>query len=387
MKSIISFILMFTLVVPYAMAGRDVDKYEVPSVKDTFCGPVINFQYCKCAFHDELCEAVGMTPSSANSFVLSEFREWNSKRIKTMATSCKLDDGYWNVGNWSCTTCTEGDVREGTGCVAPEKSDSEKKECKAALKNFDNEWEKYSDFGDRLGTSASWEVQQFNVVLDEIADLVGLAHEIEYEMAVMAEVRLEMRAYKKALVSNIRNNITKAIFRLAWVTYNTVQGARGTAGSVQKMLNPENVVEGVGATMKVIQAHIPPHEKGLQFNTASTTGKIGSIAWNATLETIESVANPADIAKQGMKDIKTAIAGGPDLSPEEIAILRDQHLSNKAVDEALAESYAESAELRNILRETESLITAKYNEMQEWKVKEYQRVKGNLEDQCKEEAN
>lgn len=384
MKALFSLILVFNLVVPYALAGTLVERYEVPDVKDDYCGVNINFQYCKCAFHDEYCGDIDMDQDSANSYVLGEFREWNRQRIQTMGAQCLLNDGYWDKSNWSCTTCTEGDLLAGSKCVEPEKVDAEAKECKEALKNIETDWEKYSDFDDRLGSDVSYEVQQFNATLDEIADLVARAHEIEYDMAIAAEIRLEMRAYKAALVQNIRNNITKAIFRLAWVTYNTVQGARGTAGSVQKILSPDNVVEGVGATMKVIQAHIPPHEKDLQIDTTNTTGKIKSIAWNATLETIESVANPAEVAKQGMKDLKTAIAGGPDISEAEVAVLREQHLSNKAVEEALAESYAESANMRIELAETEQQITEKYNQLQEWKVKEYQRVKANLEDQCKD---
>lgn len=104
------------------------------------------------------------------------------------------------------------------------------------------------------------------------------------------------------------------------------------------------------------------------------------------METIESVANPAEIAKQGMKDIKVAIAGGPDITDEEVAILKEQHLSNKAIDEALAVSYAESATKRIELLEIENRITDKYNLLQEWKFKEYQRVKDGLENQCKDKG-
>ena len=377
---------MLLLLVPYVYAGKDIQTYQVPDVKNDFCGVDIDFKYCKCAFHSEYCNELNLDSEGAHSHVLTEFREWNRKKIQQIAEACLRVDGSWDKDSWTCTMCTDGDIREGTKCVPFEKVDSEVKECKEAMKNIKNDWIKYSDFDDRLGGEVSYEVQQFNVTLNEIADLVARAHQIKYDMAIEAEIRLEMREYKTALVQNLRNNITKAIFRLAWVTYNTVQGGRGTAGSVQKMLSPDNVVEGVGATMKVVQAHIPPHEKALQFNTASTTGKIGSIAWNATLETIESVANPAEIAKQGMKDIKVAIAGGPDITDEEVAILKEQHLSNKAIDEALAVSYAESATKRIELLEIENRITDKYNLLQEWKFKEYQRVKDGLENQCKDKG-
>jgi hypothetical protein len=51
-------------------------------VKDDYCGSIINFQYCKCAFHNECCEEVGLSSGSAHQCVLTEFREWNRERIQ-----------------------------------------------------------------------------------------------------------------------------------------------------------------------------------------------------------------------------------------------------------------------------------------------------------------
>lgn len=387
MKSILSFLLMLTLIVPYAEAATKISKYEVPNVKDSYCGSVINFQYCKCAFHNKYCKSVNMTPGSAHTYVLGGFKEWNKIRIQEKAEKCELSEGYWDINNWSCTTCTDGDVLKGNRCVESDESVAERKECEEALKNFDKEWEKYSDFDDRLGgTSVSWEVQQFNKELDDIAELVGLANEIKYEMAIMAEVRLEMRAYKAALVQNIKVNLLKSFWRLSYISYTTIKGGLGMDGTIKKIISPENTAQGVGAGLKLIQSVIPPYDdaKDLQIDTSTTVGKIKSIAWNATLETLESVGKPGDVAQQLMKDVRGAVIPSPDITPEEVEILRTQHLSNNAIDEALADSYAEAAELRRTLIGIEKTITSKYNKMQNWKVEEYKRVKGNLEDQCKD---
>jgi len=379
--------MMFILLVPYAEAATKISEYDVPSVKDSYCGSVINFRYCKCAFHNEQCKAIGMTPSSAHAYVLGEFREWNRVQIEAKAQRCLASEGYWDAANWSCTTCTDGDVLEGNRCVQSDEDAAEARECKEALKNFDQEWEKYSDLDRRSGTDISWEVQQFNSELNDIAELVGLANEIEYELAIMAELRLEMRAYKAALVQNVKVNLLKAFWRLSYSTYSTIKSGLGMKGTVEKLVSPDNVVEGVGAGLKLLQSQIPPHEKDLQIDTSTTEGKVKSMAWNATLEALESVGNPADIAKQFMKDARGAVIPSASISDEEVAILRTQHLSNNAVDEALATSYAEAAELRKTLIGTRKLITEKYNNMQEWKVKEYQRVKGDLEDQCKDKLD
>lgn len=385
MKAAVSLLLIFNLLAPTVYAGTNVDRYQVPDVKNDYCGVVINFQYCKCAFHDEYCDAVSLSPSTARSYVLGEFREWNRQRIQAMGVSCQLGGGYWNKSNWSCATCTEGDVLEGSKCIALEKSDTEKRECREALQNIDTDWEKYSDFDDRLGNDVSYEVQQFNQTLDEIAVMVAEAHELEYLMELDRELRLELRAYKQALVQNIKTNLLKAFWRLSYVTYTTVKGAQGAGGSIEKILDPESVMQGVGAGLKLIQGNIPPTATEYQIDTNTTAGKIKSIAWNATLETMESIANPKDVAIQFMKDTRGAVIPSANISDEEVAILRTQHLDNKAVDAALAENYAINAERRVRLAELERQITEKYNELQEWKVKEYERVRANLEDQCTKE--
>lgn len=384
MKTSVSVLMLFVLLVTQADAATKILEYQVPSVKDSYCGSIMNFQYCKCAFHDQYCEVVGMTPSTAHAYVQEAFREWNKVQIEEMARECLVDDGYWNTNNWTCTKCTDGDVLSGGKCVQSDEDAAAAKECREALKNFDQEWEKYSDLDRRSGTDISWEVQQFNSEFNDIAELVALANEIEYELAIMAELRLEMRAYKAALVQNVKVNLLKAFWRLSYTTYSTIKSGLGMKGTVEKLVDPDNVVQGVGAGLKLLQSQIPPHEKNLQIDTSTTEGKVKSMAWNATLEALESVGDPADIAKQFMKDARGAVVPSADISDEEIEILRTQHLSNNAVDEALASSYAEAAELRKTLIGTRKLITEKYNNMQEWKVKEYERVKYDLEEQCKD---
>lgn len=380
-KGLVASLLIFAALP--ALAGTETDAYRVPDVKDDYCGVEINFQYCKCAFHDQYCKDVGMDQSDARSHVLGAFREWNRERIQLFGTQCIARGGYWNKGTWSCVTCTGGDMLQGSRCVSPEKAADEKKSC-VLPDDFEKSWEKYSDFDDAIPVSeASFEVGQYGKTLDELAALIAEAQAIEYDMEVDRQIRLELRDYKQALVRNIRNNVTKAIFRLAWVTYNTVQGAKGGVDSYKKLLEPESVVEGFGAAMKLVQAHIPPNETGLQFDTTTASGKVKSIAWNATLEAMESVGDPSAVAQQVMKDVKGAIVPGPDLSEEEIGILREQHLSNQAVDIALAESYAVNAERRARLLKLETRIAGKYNELQEWKAKEYTRIRSNILETCK----
>jgi uncharacterized Zn-binding protein involved in type VI secretion len=72
-KIIIS-ILSLTILV--TAAAYIIQSDSKPSIKDDFCGIHINFQYCKCAFHNEYCGAIGMSKSEAKTYVYSEYEAW-----------------------------------------------------------------------------------------------------------------------------------------------------------------------------------------------------------------------------------------------------------------------------------------------------------------------
>ena len=53
--------------------GDDGLTFTEPDIKDEFCGVHINFQYCKCAFHNDYCDAVAMTKDTANAHVQEQY--------------------------------------------------------------------------------------------------------------------------------------------------------------------------------------------------------------------------------------------------------------------------------------------------------------------------
>lgn len=383
MQSLFASLFIFIFFTAPVLAGTEVRTYEIPDVREAFCGPEISPRHCKCAFHNQCGD--GMDSDASFALVLSSFQEWNRGKIQAMGEQCLKRDGYWDKSDWQCTFCTEGDVLSGQKCVTPKQIDPEKAECAAALKNLPNSWEKYSDFDTRIAISdASYEVNEYNRVLDEIADMIAEVHALETEMEVMAAYRIELRAYKQALVQNIKTNLLKSFWRLSYVTYVTINSAKGAGGSVEKLLNPTDSAEAIGAGLKLIQANTPGHVKELQVSDGTIQGQVKSIGVNASLEALESIASPSAVVQQVMKDVKSAVVPSANISEAEVTILRTQHLENNSVDTALAESYAASIALRGQIWTLEASIANKYNELQQWKAKEYQRVRANLEEQCKQ---
>lgn len=46
------------------------------NIKDDFCGVHINYQYCKCAFHNEDYDNIKMSKSEAKTYVYAEYDKW-----------------------------------------------------------------------------------------------------------------------------------------------------------------------------------------------------------------------------------------------------------------------------------------------------------------------
>jgi len=68
-----TYILLF-LILGLALSGCS----GKGDIKNNFCGIHINFQYCKCAFHNEYCDSIGMSKSEAKTYVYSEYDKWKN---------------------------------------------------------------------------------------------------------------------------------------------------------------------------------------------------------------------------------------------------------------------------------------------------------------------
>ena len=75
---IFSYTYIFLLVIFVFLAGCTTKS----NIKNDFCGIHINYQYCKCAFHNEHCNSVGMSKSEAKTFVYSKYDAWISGEEK-----------------------------------------------------------------------------------------------------------------------------------------------------------------------------------------------------------------------------------------------------------------------------------------------------------------
>lgn len=85
------------------------ESYTVtfPDVKEEFCGVHVNFQYCKCAFHGDYCDAVGQNQSGAYTYVMEEYRRYTGDLIENAARRCLEDNDRWDVSSRTCFISNE----------------------------------------------------------------------------------------------------------------------------------------------------------------------------------------------------------------------------------------------------------------------------------------
>ncbi len=101
-KTTLIFLSLFFVALP-ATAMQE-EKYEVPSVKDDYCGVVIQYQDCKCAFHNKNCSSATKKDSwESRIYVMNKFNSWVDSLIYKFATKCINQNGTWNKPTLTCT--------------------------------------------------------------------------------------------------------------------------------------------------------------------------------------------------------------------------------------------------------------------------------------------
>lgn len=96
-------IVTWLVLMPVYGFAQESYTYKMPDVRNDYCGVHINYQYCKCAFHGDYCEAVGLDKYGARSRVMGEFRTWVGDQIESMARNCLDEGNRWSTSNRTCT--------------------------------------------------------------------------------------------------------------------------------------------------------------------------------------------------------------------------------------------------------------------------------------------
>ncbi|MBD3311130.1 MAG: hypothetical protein GF349_01370 [Candidatus Magasanikbacteria bacterium] len=101
-----------------AKASEEFFPYTEPSIKNSYCGVGIDFKYCKCAFHGQYCDSIGMDSGSANNIVQSGYTKWVNSNRTSVQNTCQRNGGLWvnKNGAIGCLHCYEPHYPVGNEC-------------------------------------------------------------------------------------------------------------------------------------------------------------------------------------------------------------------------------------------------------------------------------
>jgi len=339
--------------------------------------------FCRCAFSDEGCDVINITQEEAYNFIERKYREWVKGLIQTAGEQCLSENGRWNTNTRQCTTCTEGQVLDGTACVAPEEArDVVGGQCQA-LRDFGEDWRAYSDFNQSSAASeASAEVQEYNRTLETFAQKVAAAHALAYDMEIDRQVRLDLLAYNTALIAGLPETVSPALARLTLVSNSLVPESSEVESPYIALVDPASLDETVGTKLTTIASSAasgsPP-----KFSVSDTVEQVEASAWGTSLSIITGIGDPTASATQALVGIRAATPA-LELTDEEVAILQQEHRTTLRADKALAQSYAANAVRRRERLGLETEIATLYNELERWRGAEYSRAQAALEASCQQ---
>jgi len=118
MKKFVFLFFAFVLVLTACGSG---EKFQKGDIKDDFCGVYINYQYCKCAFHNDFCDEIGMKKGAANDYVNAEYNKWVEQERNNFKNNCEENGGIFSRDK--CKYCEFPKVAQGGKCIEPEEGD------------------------------------------------------------------------------------------------------------------------------------------------------------------------------------------------------------------------------------------------------------------------
>ena len=302
-------------------------EFETPDIKDAFCGARIDFRICKCAFHNEMCKDIGRTSSIADFILNSKYEAHVAQLRAVFIASCVSNGGKYMKDR----------------CEYYEKS-SDEKQC--LPNDFDAQWKKYSDSDDRIPVNErSFEAKQHYDALTKIVSNTQEIFLLGRDMEIDRQARLEVKQYKQALVKNIKTNLLKSFWRLAWITYDNIQSGRSAGGTFEKMYDAPSHMESIAAYIKTVRS-VTPGDSVIAINIDTIAGKAKNVGLSTALDAMESIGDPVTVATTLIAESVKQTFGSADITPEEIEILKTQHLKNNLLDDIVQESYRKNRERR-----------------------------------------
>jgi len=101
--------------VPQASAEVFATPFVAGDIKQDYCGPIMHYTFCKCAWHNQYCAQAGMDQAAAVNYVTSAYNGWVAKKKATQKEMCEEDIKSFWTGD-GCTLCLPPHYNVGNSC-------------------------------------------------------------------------------------------------------------------------------------------------------------------------------------------------------------------------------------------------------------------------------
>lgn len=324
----------------------------------------------------------------------NSFKAWTFTAPAALpGAAIEIQAGLWNAP--ACTVIWRYEARNVTpSTVTPTGEQILNPDCTINETVFERDWKKYSDIDERIELkSRSWEAQKVDEITRKIGELESESLRLQAQIILNGQVRREARELKMALVTTLRANLVKSLFRLSILTADAIKTGYDLGATYAKLF-----------TLEAVET-LPEGLEKLKDVTEIIGGLMpeGSEAVNAVGEYAGDVKTALDLLSASDEEVTVILLGETldlaeekanevlpswdtvQLSPADISILESQFLHNQALDEFLEESYAQdrlrSARVKTAIPEE---ITRLSEELADWESKEKQRVRDMLIASCRE---
>ncbi len=253
-------------------------------------------------------------------------------------------------------------------------------DCNINEERFDEEWEKYSDFDERVD-SPSYEVQQFDAAIAEAQRLLLEAFELEMDLAMEDQAIIALSEYRSALGRDQKRNLVRAFIRMTMLTGGTIKGAVNLSSSVKALGG--TVLQQIGGSLNLLDHFTIQSEEQKQTVRSAVEG----VGWSVFKDTLESLGDPNSMVKTLITSTMqeaNKFAELPEwkISDAEFQVLRDQHLKSRLLDLVMLEAERDQVVRRAQLESVEQDLEAAVADADTMRAAEKERVRALLIADC-----
>ena len=250
---------------------------------------------------------------------------------------------------------------------------------------FDDEWETYSHFDERVDAPSS-EVRQYHDAVEEAMALMLQVYELEMDLEMEDQVIEALRDYRAELSRSQGANLIRAFIRMTMLTATTIKGAVNLGSSVEKLGG--TVLETIGASLNLRDHFQLPQET----EKKTVRNAVKGVGWSVFKDTLESMGDPKSRVKtfliSSMQEVNN-LADLPEwkISDAEFQVLRDQHLTSKALDAVMLEAERDQASRRGLLELVQEELDLVLAEADKQRAAEKERVRSLLIADCERQRD